>query len=324
MEKDNLLMTEVTIQGRFYDMALYSGKLYLWGNDQTLHIYRWNKWMESVVFSDLPIYQYALSTQFLSLNISNLAPFLVKEVVISPHMRDFVIFNHTLYLITDDGFYSLDTDQAEPHLNKIQSGSFHLLSLSEKNRMILVSNETGVYEYRSEQQKMIHWDDTPTASIVWDNHHILQLDDAKQPLQLLRFHVSKKETILLNKVSKDQLYTQQLYSNTSLLKPHRKEETSNLFGYLSSEETASLDSLLEVVAVKEVPLPYLSAPLLDENSLYIEESDGLYLLLDDKPYLIAQQEYQKYRTFYKSRNYKHYLHYLTRDTLTILIFHKRT
>lgn len=330
LNKKDLLMTDFTVKGTFHDMALYSGILYLWKDETSVQMYHWKKWMKQIMLSDLPIYQYALSTQFLSFHIHELEPYFIKEITFPEPIRDFFIFRHQLYYITNKGFFVVTPESALLKKELLLAGDFQALSLSEKNRVILSSMEAGVFEYfltnqYQHSQDVIHWDKAPTADVLWDGHNILQRNLEQEPFQLLEFHYEKNHLLLTKKREKNQLYIQENFTNTSLNLSEENKNPVSLFEYLSTSDPSNPSGILTEISVQQLPDKYFPNSILDETILYLQEKGkGLYLLLEDEPYLIKKDQYVKFRTFHKSHKYRNHLHLLSSDSIKFLIFNKQS
>ncbi|UJF16408.1 hypothetical protein LZ578_04655 [Jeotgalibaca sp. MA1X17-3] len=335
MKKDHILMTRIFLDQSFSDVALYSGILYLWKDKKTLHLYDWNRWMNHIPFGDVPIYQNPFPFQKISTHINDIHSCFIKEILFEKEVRDFFIYNHDLYYLTEDGFFVLTPESGTLQSDLISTEKFYSLSLSDMNRVALSGGESGVFEYflsdKNAISKGVHqWDPTPTYSTEWDGHHLLQLDENKAPVQLLHFYIHKNIFQIERKIPKKELKKQIPFYNESLnLQYH--EETNNwntLFQYLPPEETNETDSL-DVFQSREIPvivMPslFFAHPLLQENTLYIEENkQGLFLMIQNDQYLhVPHTDYIKWSTYPKSRNYQNHFHLLSEQGITFFYFMK--
>lgn len=342
MKKEHILMTQIVLEESFSDVALYSGILYTWKNPKTLHLYDWNEWMDHIFFGNLPIYQNPFPFQKISSQIDDLQKYFMKEIIFEKDIRDFFVYNHILYYIDQEGFFALAPESADVKPQLLAKGNFYFLSLSDRNRVVLSGGEMGVFEYflsnkwntfseeNNSSSNFFQWDNTPTYSTKWDGHNLLQLDANEEPVQLIEFHLYKHIIQIENKKQREQLKQQSPYYNESLNLDY-KEDTHNwdtLFQYLSVNETKgshSLDAFKNPeIPVAIQPSPFFERPLLDDHTLYIEETEnGLNLTMQSELYLyIPHADYIKWSTYPKSRNYQNHLHLLSNERITFFVFHE--
>lgn len=342
MKKDHILMTQIFLNKSFSDVALYSGILYLWKDKKTLHLYDWNKWMDHIPFGDLPIYQNPFQFQKISSRMSEVDPYFIKDILFEKEVRDFFLYNHDLYYLTEDGFFVMTPESGDLESRLLSKKEFHSFTLSDQNRVALAGGESGLFEYflsnklkinskESPILETIHqWDTTPTYFIKWDGHDLLQLDEKKNPVQLLHFHIHKNILQIEGKKEKEQLKKQSPYYNESLNLQYQKDTDNwnTLFQYLTPEETKenhSLDAFQSPeISVVARPNPFFVRPLLNDDTLYIEENNqGLFFTIQNEQYLhIPHSEYTKWSTYPKSRNYQNHLHLLSEQGITFFIFHE--
>lgn len=341
VKNDHILMTRIFLDQSFSDVALYSGILYLWKDKKTLHLYDWNKWMNQIPFGDLPIYQNPFPFQKISSHINDIQFCFIKEILFEKEMRDFYIYNHDLYYLTDDGFFVMTPESGNLQSELITKGKFYSLSLSDLNRVALSGGEAGVFEYLLSDKLKINshqnpisngvyqWDPTPTYSTQWDGHHLLQLDQNQIPVQLLQFYIHKNLLQIERKIPKKQLKEQNPYYNESLnLQYHENTSHWNtLFQYLPEEtnETDSLDAFQSrEIPVIVKPSLFFAHPLLQDDALYIEENNqGLFLTIQNEQYIhVPNTDYIKWSTYPKSRNYQNHFHLLSEQGITFILFHE--
>lgn len=334
-------MTRIFLEESCSDVALYSGILYLWKDKKTLYLYDWNKWMNRIPFGDLPIYQIPFPFQKISSSIDDIHSCFIKKILFQKEIRDFFIYNHDLYYLTDDGFFVMTPESGDLQSDLISNEKFYSLSLSNLNRIAL-SGEAGVFEYFLSNNLKIHsnkkpisksihqWDSTPTYSTQWNGHDLLQLDEHQVPIQLLQFYTHKNLLRIKRKIPKKQLKEQIPYYNESLnLQYHENSSYWNtLFQYLPLEETRKTDSL-DPFKSREIPVSvkpslFFTHPLLQDHTLYIEENkQGLFLTIQNEQYLhVPHTGYSKWSTYPKSRNYQNHFHLLSQEGITFFLFHE--
>ena len=330
MEKEDILRTKISLQGDFFDMALYSGILYLWKNDYQVSLYHWDKWMDQLVPHQLPVYTESEPNQSISYRLDQLKPYYIKRITFEKPVLDFLLFNHVLYFINEDGLFTLLPTSADLSITPLAKGDFQALSLSSKDRLALSSIKNGLFEYiitsqykfPQQDSPLIHWNTKPTADVFWDGHNLLQLNDVGQPIQRIDFTVKKKVISIAKEFSQENLHEHHNYYSSSLDLLNDNDTDSNvpLFEYLPSKQT---DSIEGQIPVEFMPHHYFKSSLLTDDNFYLKEDhDGLTLISGVNNYYIwPHGSYNHFRTYPKSRNYRHHIHLLTDKTLEFYIFH---
>lgn len=323
MDTFDILLTNLSIKGSFFDVSLYSGHLYLWNNPKEVSIYHWHKLMKHLELNQLPIYQEPLINQSLFMDESDLQPFLFKLLTFDFPVRDSFIFRHRLYFIDEEGFKVRYPEHADTTPTLLVKGEFHQLVIGSNDRMILVSQTEGIFEWHMET--LIPWDNTATYSIELHDNDILQLDEQEQPIQLLVFESQKREPYLVKKVPHEKLQLNKTFFNTSL-DFHEDDGTEveviNLFQFLANDETTSEKAMGNPVPISKMPLRYLTTPTLDDQILSVEENnDSLTLRLGTEQYIYLN-DYITYRLYHKSQDYKNHLHLISQNQVSFFMFHK--
>lgn len=324
MDQKDILLTNITIKGHFHDIYIYSRFLYLWKNKHEVRIYHWGKLIKEWAIEDLPIYQDRLHNQILKHTENSLKPFLFKTITFEKAVYDSLIYRHRLYYLNENGFYYLEPEKAVPTETLLTRGNFCAIKLNRSNRMILVSDERGVFEWYD--NKLIQWDSIPTYKMVWSDENILQLDKNNRPIQLLQFEFHQKIPYLMKRIPAHDLSKMDLYYETSLELDKSEEEDYriSLFEFLPETESLSSKKIGEQVKLALKPHKILSGMVLDNHSLYLsQQKSKLRLELKGDLFLsIANDEYHTFRIYQKSRHYQNQLHLLSDQQLTILIFNQ--
>ncbi len=331
MDKEDILRTKISLQGDFFDMALYSGVLYLWKNDHQVSLYHWDKWMDQLLPHKLPVYTESVPNQSISCRLDQLKPYYIKTITFDQPVLDFVLFNHILYFINQDGLSSVLPASADLAVTSLAKGEFHSLALSNKDRLALSSTTNGLFEYilTSQYQKtkqessLIQWNKQPTADVFWDEHNLLQLNEAGQPIQRIDFNVKNQSISVSKQFSQDHLqeYHNYYLSSLDLHEEREAESFVPLFEYLPSKTT---DNTVEgEIPIEFMPHHYFRSTLLADDVLYLDENEaGLTLILGNNDYYKwLKKDYKDFRSYPKSRNYRHHLHLLTKNALEFYIFH---
>lgn len=325
MDKSDLLLTNLSIAGSYYDVSLYSGLLYLWNSPKDVSIYHWHKLMNHLTLNQLPIYQEPLTNQSLFMEENDLRPFLFKSLAFNFSVRDSFIFRHRLYFIDEEGFKVCYPENADTTSKLLVRGEFHQAIIGNNYRMILVSHTEGIYEWH--KGTIIPWDDTPTFSVEFHDNAILQMDEKGQPIQLLIFESQKREPYLLKKISHEKLQKNKTFFNTSLdfndaTAP--EVEAINLFQFLSTDKTPSKKAMGNSVPISKMPPRYLTTLTLDDQALSIEETNNsLTLRLGTEQYIYLN-DYNRYRLYHKSQDYKNHLHLISQNHVSLFMFHELT
>lgn len=327
MTQTNLLMTQLTLTGTFHNVSLYSGILYLWTDPKTVRLYHWKKWMDHLSLHRLPIYLEPYPLQTMTQTINDLEPYFMKEINFEYAVRDFTLFRHQLYFIHEEGLYKVDPESAHLVQEKLVSGNFHSISLSKKNRFALASLTDGIYEYIVESNETIHWNEHPTASVYWDEHHLLQMDEHGEPFQRIDFEQHRGKSSIARIVKKEILQPHESYYHPvlDLMDENDNQNWMPLFEYLPPQKTTSSEQTTkDNVSLHVLPHPFLRSAILRKDTLYMEEKeDGLYLIWGEEPYLhLTKNQYESFHIYPKSRNYQNHLHLVTNDRMNFLIFYQ--
>ena len=325
MDKSDLLLTNLSIAGSYYDVSLYSGLLYLWNSPKEVSIYHWHKLMNHLTLNQLPIYQEPLTNQSLFMEENDLRPFLLKSLTFDFSVRDSFIFRHRLYFIDEEGFKVRYPESSDTTSKLLVRGEFHQIVIGSNYRMILVSQTEGIYEWH--KGAMILWDGTPTFSVELHDNDILQMDENGQPIQLLIFESQKREPYLLKKISHEKLQINKTFFSMSL---DFNEDTAtgieaiNLFQFLSNDKIASKKAMGNSVPISKMPPRYLTTLTLDDQALSIEETNNsLTLRLGTEQYIYLN-DYKRYRLYHKSQDYKNHLHLISQNHVSLFMFHELT
>ncbi|MGP6139411.1 MULTISPECIES: hypothetical protein [unclassified Jeotgalibaca] len=322
MDKADILLTNLTIKGNFYDISLYSGFLYLWKDRSNVSIYHWRKWIEHLGLQDLPIYQEPIVNQSLFLDEADLQPFLFKALHFDRPIRGNYIYRHRLYFIDETGFYVRYPEKANTSETLLMKGDFHSLDISSSNRIILVSETDGIFEWHMET--IIPWDDTPTASIVLRGNDILQLDENDEPIQLMVFGMKKREPYLIEKIAKNKLQINTTYYKTSLNFDSDAEavQAISLFHFLPDVDRTTTQIIGDPIKIRMIPHPNLASETLDDQYLSLSEnSKGLTMRLGNDTYF-SYDEYLSYRLYPKSLDYQNHLHLISDEQISLFMFNK--
>lgn len=325
MDTFDILLTNLSIKGTYFDVSLYSGLLYLWDNPKEVSIYHWHKLMHHLTLTQLPIYQEPLTNQSLFMEESDLRPFLFKTLTFDFPVRDSFIFRHHLYFLDEEGFKERYPENADTTSKLLVKGDFHQLVIGSNYRMILVSQTDGIYEWHNET--VIPWDDTPTFNIELHENNILQMDENGHPIQLLVFESQKREPYLLEKIPHGKLQINKTFFNTSL---DFKEDTTteveiiNLFEFLSNDKATSEKTMGNPVPISKMPSHYLTTPTLDDQALSIEETENSLALRLGAEQYIHLNDYKRYRLYHKSKDYKNHLHLISQNHVSLFMFHELT
>lgn len=321
MDKTDILLTNLTIKGKFYDVSLYSGLLYLWKDESHVSIYHWRKWIEHLGLQDLPIYQEPLVNQSLFLEEADLQPYLFKALHFERPIRGSYIYRHRLYFIDETGFYVRHPEKADTTEKLLIKGNFHSLVISSSNRIILVSKTDGVFEWHRET--IIPWDDTPTASVVLRGNDILQLDDTGNPIQLIVCGVKNREPYLIEKIAGNKLQINTIFYKTSFNLDSDAEavQAISLFQFLSDDRT-STQIIGDPIKITMTPHPNLASETLDDKCLSLSEnSKGLTIQLGNDTYF-SYEDYLSYRLYPKSLDYQNHLHLISDEQISLFMFNK--
>jgi len=323
MDKFDVLLTNLSIKGTYFDVSLYSGHFYLWRNPKEVSIYHWHNLMDHLKLEQLPIYQEPLINQSLFIEERDLAPFLFKTLTFDYPVRDSFIFRHRLYYIDEEGFKVRYPENADTASTLLVKGEFHQLVIGRNDRLILVSQTEGIFEWYT--KTLLSWDNTPTFSIELHDNDILQLNEADQPIQLLVFESQKREPYLLKKVPHEKLQLNKTFFNTSL-DLHSDDGTQmeilNLFQFLSNEADASKKSMGNPISISKMPPRYLTTLTLNDQVLLIEENTNSLTLRFGLVEYIHLNDYNRYRLFPKSQDYQHHLHLVSQNQVSLFMFHE--
>lgn len=323
MDHKDILLTNITIKGHFHDIYIYSRYLYLWKNKHEVHIYHWGKLMKEWAIENLPIYQERLHNQILKQTENSLKPFLFKKITFEKAVYDSLIYRHRLYYLNENGFYYIEPEKAIPTEILLAKGNFRMIKLNRSNRMILVSDEWGIFEWHN--KKLKQWDSTPTHRMVWSDDNILQLDENNRPIQLLQFEIHQKVPYLIKRIPAHDLSKMDLYYETSLeLDKSEENYRISLFEFLPETDSLSSKKIGGQVRLTLKPHNKLSGIVLDNHTLYIsQQKSELRLELKGDLFLsISEKEYHTFRIYQKSRHYQNQLHLLSDQQLTILVFNR--
>lgn len=341
MNRENLWITQIQLKGHYWDATLYSGLLYLWRTPHKLHIYHWERWRDTIPLHEIPIYLSPLPVQLLDITIGELQPYFYKEILFSKGVRDFFVYDHRLYFLDEEGFFSLDPESAEPHPQLLAKGDFSSLILSERNRLVLCAGERGVFEYPlsaryhfpTNQRRPLplqHWSSQPAFQAEWLGQDLAIHGKENQPTHLLRFQAAggRVQLMVEQPVLKQQTYPT-FYSKELDLAPRLESEGhewGSLFHYPPApSQNWLLQEDLQGNRLHRMPNPHFPHAPLEETQLYLEErEDGLHVLKGPVPLLHFQEsEHLKWRTFSKSRLYQHYLQLIKEDSLSMLLFFQK-
>lgn len=325
MDKFDILLTNLSIKGAYFDVSLYSGHFYLWRNPNEVSIYHWHNLMHHLKPEQLPIYQEPLINQSLFLKDRDLVPFLFKTLTFDYPVRDSLVFRHRLYYIDEEGFKVRYPENADTSSKLLVEGEFHQLIVSHNDRLILISQSEGIFEWY--MNTLLSWDGTPTFSIELYGNDILQLDEKEQPIQLLVFESQNREPYLLRKTPHEKLQLNKTFFNTSL-NLHSDDRTQieilNLFQFLSNDADASKNVMGNPIPISKIPLRYLTALTLNDQVLSLEEStNSLTLRFGIEEYMYLN-DYNRYRLYPKSQDYQHHLHLISQNQVRLFMFHELT
>lgn len=336
MNKDNLWITRIQLQGNYWDAALYSGLLYLWRTPRRLHIYHWRRWQNTVPLHEMPIYLSKLPVQLLNVSIGDLQPYFYKEITFSKDVRDSFVYHHRLYFLDEEGLFSLEPESAKPRRRLLVKGNFPFLTLSTRNRLILCAGNKGVFEYPLSQgyrfpdtsPRLQHWSSKPAQRAEWAGQDLVTYDEKDQPVGLLRFQIIRgrmqlvEERPFFDHRKFPTFYNEELDLTTFPTTVRAEYEWGSLFHYPPTFSQQEAPKHLQGVPLERMPNPHFSHPPLEESQLYLQEQeDGLHVLFGPEPLLhFSKEDYRKWRTYSKSRHYQHHLHLLQADSLTMLLF----
>lgn len=324
MNEADILLTNLTVKGSFWDVGLYSGFLYLWEDARTVSIYHWQKWLDHLALCNLPVYQEPLMNQSLFLESAALDPFHFKTLRFRHPMRASLLYRHRLYYIDAVGFHFLRPENADIEPILLVKGDFHQLEITTTNRIILVSRTEGVFEWHKET--IIPWDGTPTAGITLDADDVLQLDEGGNPIQLLTFRTSGREPELVARVPGEKLQVAATYYKTTLDLENGGEATPafTLFHFIPPADDTAARSIGEKVAIAKKQHPYLSQSTHDDRTLWLEETNNRLIIRLGSHIYFSYHDYRRYRLYPKSRDYRNHLHLISDEGISFFLFNKLT
>ena len=144
MRTDPFVLTHLSIKGRFVDVALYSGILYVWKTATRLFLYDWNKLAETVPLSEYPIYMEPYPYQEIPVSADLLGAAFIRELHFEKPVTDFFLFRHSLYYSNPNALYRLPLNRKDLQRELLWQKPIQTLALSPRGHLA-IGAEDGVY-----------------------------------------------------------------------------------------------------------------------------------------------------------------------------------
>lgn len=340
MDNEHLLTTKITIKGTFQDFQLYSGKFYLWTEQNDLLVYDWNKWMKQLAFVERPIYFEPQPAEQLKVHLDELEPFKERVISFTEPIYDSAIFDHMLYFSDPSGFYRFSLTQKNAKKEQISPLVVFQINLSATGRMALAAGEKGLFEYLASTHylfrstithltpRLIQLSANETSKTEWNQHDLIRYEkNNSQNAALLHFKVQKgiitfveEKTVIDNTIIPVRI--QELPLALSLSEPSMDDGC--LFAYETDKRTLKKDPLYRSPSIQLAHAAHSAAKnqVTDLEHLLVQEAEqDLFVSFQNQTLLTCSLlDIKKRRIYTRTHNYRNQLHLLFSDQLVLYLF----
>ncbi|MBL7785355.1 MAG: hypothetical protein JNM36_05575 [Chitinophagales bacterium] len=360
---------KITIYGDFWDCQIYMGQLYLWTFDGRLQIYDWDALVMSFLEKEeeaialryaftngnylygenLQImnrdseFKTLLLKRFENLSNRNLAietskPSIETNNPFAELQTDSDIVNHTLYGITDNGLFSIDTNGSKNKVNKIFDSPFLSIKASKYHKKLALSaGDEGLFQYDIQGTKPVEQVDKRHSLFAnWAGQNIysssnvgedymVMLGEEKPALNNMGFIATEKEIFKTNE-NTNREPTAELGCN------EKKYLSWASSGKVFRAKEDGIEIVNEVQKgtkvtfsdVKFIPIKTYHKKVIGGGTAYfgtiVEYNDALIVALSNGEVYPIEGDITRWRVYPRSINYENQLHVIFDDRIEIYSF----
>lgn len=328
------------IEGRFLDSYIYSGLLFLLGEDYVLSIYKWDNIVEktttlnnSHAFIDVLIDSTESIPQsdiklFISLN--DIKQSHLSSIRLNNWPSDINVYANILYISSEDGVIRYNLDYKNGTLTNeflIYDGSSFSISPNSSNRLAIAAGKDGVltfiplskYLNRNYVEEFIS---EPCMDVDWQSTVLLAntVNGVHRANYLPRPEMKEfnDKQIFFEKFKEFKQYRPTPISQEQV---HLSWVGGDKVYYLNNDNSISIESIWKNNKVKKSK-NYISSNIIKAKSAafgaILETESDLYFI-NQSDAIKIHSEPVNWRVFPRAKNYSNHLHIISEDTIEIRI-----